>query len=390
MPWFTSTPAAPPPPPSLSLYEDIARRIEFELVNAPSYLPEGLHDWFLSVWPHPFIELWICFVTCALTFLWLSNAHKPVIRHCNWLVDTLWAAPCIVLPEFMDKLYTPKFLKEFEDLGYIKTKERKQRKTIGIVLCMGAQNAGCHLVYWKLMSTLRSILESEHNVNVVFEVNRWCRDGPMSHADDNLSEKRFPKSRLRHLAIRRLVGDYIGVPILFLQSKLATKSLNASVERLEKRLGDAGLYTNSELCIFCHSLGGPVAYRYLQQYKHSNISKIFSVGSMNHYTNALSGLGNSSVPGTSRDEPFFPVRVPHLDILDGADFLSFPFYASGEEDTDLPQGDDDHSTKWIKESWLPFVFAHTGYAHCESFYRAVVKFLMTETVIVRESQSERR
>lgn len=121
---------------------------------------------------------------------------------------------------------------------------------------MGAQNSGCHLVYWKLMSTLRLHLESHHNVNVVYEINRWCRDGPMSHADDNLSPERFPKDRLKHLTIRRLIGDYIGIPILFLQSKLATKSLNASVERLEKRLGDAGLYTNSELCIFCHSLGG--------------------------------------------------------------------------------------------------------------------------------------
>ncbi|GMH74012.1 hypothetical protein TL16_g06344 [Triparma laevis f. inornata] len=257
MPWpFSTSSPLITSPPSMSFYEDVTRRIQFELDNIPSYLPPRLHQAFISNWPSPIIEIWCAFVVCVLTLGVGLGAHTYVIRHVNWLIDTLWAAPCIVAPDLMDSLYTDKFLKEFEGLDRVTTKERKGRKTIGIVLCMGAQNSGCHLVYWKLMSTLRLHLESHHNVNVVYEINRWCRDGPMSHADDNLSPERFPKDRLKHLTIRRLIGDYIGIPILFLQSKLATKSLNASVERLEKRLGDAGLYTNSELCIFCHSLGG--------------------------------------------------------------------------------------------------------------------------------------
>lgn len=42
------------------------------------------------------------------------------------LIDTLWAAPCIVAPDLMDSLYTDKFLKEFEGLDRVTTKEVRQ------------------------------------------------------------------------------------------------------------------------------------------------------------------------------------------------------------------------------------------------------------------------
>ena len=86
---------------------------------------------------------------------------------------------------------------------------------------------------------------------------------------------------------------------------------------------------------------------------------------MNHMTN-----------NSHSGEPYYPVRVPHLDVLDGADFLSYPFYSTCNTDKMLPAPDgDDRRTVWIKETWMPFVFAHTGYAHCESFYEPTIKFI---------------
>ena len=167
--------------------------------------------------------------------------------------------------------YTAKFLKRFEQEPL--RSADKSKHTLGIVLTMGAQNAGCHLVYWTLLDELRRRLNAE-GYNVVFEINRWCRDGPMTHADLAMSPACFPPEQLHHLPIRRLVGDYIGVPILHLNSALATKSLDASVARLESRLTAAGLYTTSSVSLLCHSLGGPVAYRYLQRRTNSNVAKI--------------------------------------------------------------------------------------------------------------------
>ena len=57
----------------------------------------------------------------------------------------------------MDKWYTEKFIKEFEEDALRNSDESK--KTIGIILVMGAQNAGCHLVYWKLMRKMKQRLE---------------------------------------------------------------------------------------------------------------------------------------------------------------------------------------------------------------------------------------
>lgn len=61
-------------------------------------------------------------------------------RHVSWLLDTLWAGPCIICPEFWDSLYTKKFIKEFEEDALANADPNK--KTIGIILVMGAQNAG--------------------------------------------------------------------------------------------------------------------------------------------------------------------------------------------------------------------------------------------------------
>ena len=294
---------------------------------------------------------------------------SSIIRHLNWLLDTLWAGPCIVAPDYMDRVYTKKFLAEFESDSLASASPSKS--TIGIILVMGAQNAGCHLVYWKLLRELKPRLESKTGCNVVFEINRWCQDGPMSHADKALSSSRFPPSRLGYRFVRRIVGDYIGIPIMFLNHSYAVDSVEASRLRFHKRLLAAGLYSNASVCILAHSMGGPVAYRYLQSYPTTKIDRLISLGSMNHYTNPYCGLKTDPRKGTS---PYFPVRCPHLDVLDGDDFLSFPFYQSNHGDDHLPKPDHNHYTRWVEEGWCKGVFAHTGYAHCESFYGAVEAF----------------
>ena len=76
------------------------------------------------------------------------------------------------------------------------------------------------------------------------------------------------------------------------------------------------------------------------------------------------------------NEPFYPVRVPHLDCILAGDFLAFPFYNAGEEGEEvLVEPDENHKTFWVEESWSPLVFAHTAYYHCDSFYRELVEFL---------------
>ena len=270
----------------------------------------------------------------------------------------------------MDRYFTAKFMEEFEEDSLQCSDPSKH--TIGIVMIMGAQNAGCHLVYWKLLRSMRRRLESELDCNVVYEINRWARDGAMAHADKGLSSKRFPKKQYKHHYIRRIVGDYIGVPILFLNHDLALDSVEASRRRLEKRLTSANLYVNSSIALFAHSLGGPVAYRYLQAFPDAKVDRVISCGSANHFANPYAGLATDAKKNA---KPYFPVRVPHLDVLDGADFLAFPFYQTERgEDAHLPKSDSSHYTSWIEESWSPLVFAHTGYAHCESFYRSVERF----------------
>ena len=95
------------------------------------------------------------FLTTAAFFLIVPLSSLK--RHVSWLIDTLWAGPCIVVPDLMDKWYTEKFIKEFEEDALRNSDESK--KTIGIILVMGAQNAGCHLVYWKLMRKMKQRLE---------------------------------------------------------------------------------------------------------------------------------------------------------------------------------------------------------------------------------------
>ena len=311
----------------------------------------------------------------------VTGTFASALRHFTWLMDTIWAGPCIVFPDFMDKMHTKRFLKKFEDDTM--TELNPLFKTVGIVLVMGAQNAGCHLVYETLMDKLTKKMKKK-GVNVVWEVNRWARDGPMDHADKSLAPKRAPPNRLKFGWIRRLVGDYIGIPILFLGNAQAVISVDKSVHRLAKKL--ATLDGETEITLMCHSLGGPVAYRYLQAYPTANVSKIFTVGSMNHFTNIHAGLGGDSHINQS---PFFPVRVPHLDVLDGADFLSFPFYQTHDCDDQLPKGDGEHYTFWIEEKWMPGVFAHTGYAHCRSFYNAVTEFLIGNEKISKEKKRKR-
>jgi len=78
---------------------------------------------------------------------------------------------------------------------------------------------------------------------------------------------------------------------------------------------------------------------------------------------------------TGTNEPFFPLRVPHLDMIHGNDFLAFPFYSSCKSEDMLPEPDRKHRTVWLKEHWNPLVFAHTAYYHSESFYQPVIDFL---------------
>jgi hypothetical protein len=221
------------------------------------------------------------------------------------------------------------------------------------------------------MRKMKQRLESKYGVNVVFEINRWAKDGPMDHADKALSPQRFPTEKYKHNFIRRLVGDYVGIPIMFLNHSLAVDSVEASRVRFHKRLAAASLYDDSSIVLFAHSLGGPVAYRYLQKYSTTKVDRVISCGSMNHYANPYAGLKSDAKKNSN---PYFPIRCPHLDVLDGADFLAFPFYKTNHEDEHLPKADHSHYTRWIEESWLPIVFAHTGYAHCPSFYNAIEAF----------------
>ena len=223
-------------------------------------------------------------------------------------------------------------------------------------------------MYWHLLSTLKRRLEAAHNVNVVFELNRWCLDGPNAHADAALSHP-----RLRKTVVRRLLADYIGVPITHLFSRAPLASLDASVRSLKSKVeGKMGADHDLTTVLLAHSLGGPLAYRYLQQYPNTAVNKVLSFGAMNHFTNPVLAGG----------KPFHPVPRPHLDVLDPSDFLAFPFYADPGSTQDLPEPDADHFTLWTSEPWLPVVFAHTVYAHAESFYEAAAEFCasVAETV----------
>ena len=140
------------------------------------------------------------------------------------------------------------------------------------------------------MLKMKQRLESKYGVNVVFEINRWAKDGPMDHADKALSPQRFPTEKYKHNFIRRLVGDYVGIPIMILNHSLAVDSVEASRVRFHKRLAAASLYDDSSIVLFAHSLGGPVAYRYLQKYSTTKVDRVISCGSMNHYANPYAGL----------------------------------------------------------------------------------------------------
>jgi len=238
----------------------------------------------------------------------------------------------------------------------------------------------------------------------------------MAHADLNMTSTK----KLKFVWLRRLIGDYVGVPVMHLFEDCAVNSVDESVKSLEKRLKGGGC-SNFEIGLVAHSLGGPVCYRYLKKFKSRSIKCVLTVGSMNHMANPNCGLdvggtprvllgnngpspqkntqsvdkntNNNASPTNKRGsfdnsgyfkkwtnfstgpEPFFPVRVPHLDVLDAADFLAFPFYKTSPDETTLVEGDASHRTFWLTESWMPWVFAHTGYYWAESFYENVVNFL---------------
>ncbi|GMI24370.1 hypothetical protein TeGR_g4657 [Tetraparma gracilis] len=354
----------PLPSAAPSLWQDIALRIRFELLNAPSYLPAPLLRFLSSVYPYPLVPFYAAFVFSLLVVFFLTPGPACIRRHCAWLLDTLWAGPAILFPSAMDHRYTPAFLREFSTAPLSSLDPNK--RTVALVLVMGAQNRGCHLVYWHLLRQIRSRLEREHGVNVVVELNRWALDGPQDHADASLDH---PK--LRMTFIRRLLADYIGVPIshLFATAPLASveKSVCSARGKVLSRLGADHDVTT---VLLAHSLGGPICYRYLQQHPRSLVDKVLSIGAMNHFTN----------PVLAGAKPFHPVRVPHLDIVDAADFLAFPFYRDPDTDSALPPPDARHFTWWLSETWAPAVFAHTGYAHCESFYEAAVAFLGAEEI----------
>jgi len=92
---------------------------------------------------------------------------------------------------------------------------------------------------------------------------------PMEHARTNLSVSK----NMNFMWLRRLIGDYVGIPVLFLYNECNLVSLNKSVTRLEERISKhfVGTTPNYEIGLCCHSLGGPVAYRFLQKNRNRKI-----------------------------------------------------------------------------------------------------------------------
>lgn len=87
-----------------------------------------------------------------------------------WAYDVVFSTFYILFPKLSNRLFTKSFLEKFET---IPKSASKSQKVLGLVLVMGAQNEGCHLTYYRMMDKINRKMKLQHNITVVWEVNRW-------------------------------------------------------------------------------------------------------------------------------------------------------------------------------------------------------------------------
>ena len=105
-----------------------------------------------------------------LVLLFLSPFPMYVYRHIMWAYDVVFSTFYILFPKLSNRLFTKSFLEKFET---IPKSASKSQKVLGLVLVMGAQNEGCHLTYYRMMDKINRKMKLQHNITVVWEVNRW-------------------------------------------------------------------------------------------------------------------------------------------------------------------------------------------------------------------------